>query len=131
MDTSTDNVEARVMRVANGISLVEWTDAAGVLQRSWVTEDMIQEKEGNHATVIDPGAGVPFGVPFAQIVEFSADPKEFERELHKRGIWTTEDVRNNLGAVRNALIAAYSTDVREILRSLERYEQELASTEDN
>lgn len=94
--------------------LVEWTASDG-LKRAFIPADQV---EGD---AVDPevlGQGIPYGVPWAELVDTSgATPENFQAEMHRNGIWTAADLEAkpkilikvlpiitgiNLGALRGA-----------------------------
>jgi len=104
-DESVENgVRVTVIIRRDDWRLVEWRDGAGLLQRSWMTEDQIIEEGNGYAMVADPKVGLPYGFDFAQVPVRKFTAAELSAELRNRGIWTLEDVRNNPQAAVASLL---------------------------
>lgn len=74
-------------------------------------------------------AGIPYGLPWAEIIgEMRALPEEIEQALYRRGIWTREDLRADPMRAAAALMAAYGLDVQELNRRAIEYEIKEALT---
>ena len=73
----------------------------------------------------DATYGAPYGIPFALALVESGIPQrmanKIERELHKRNIWTLEDLEQNPSAAMSSIQAAYSIDVQKLLSLVKRY----------
>lgn len=104
-----------------GTKLVQWND--GGLKRAWVPSHLVNEDLEVAWKVLQESP--QYGLPFDHIVKsvtISADA--FADALHRRGVWTQEDVMKNPDAVSKALIAAtgisvssFQNSVREFLTS--------------
>lgn len=116
-------VEVRILRQGNGTYFVEWTDDAGVLQRATVTEAMVVRTQGNTATVDAPHRGVPYGAPLGTLWDPVCVGMDIDRELRRRGIWTTADLRANPVEARAALLAAFGANLQQLLNAAKRYDQ--------
>ena len=95
---------------------VEWTDGRGYLRRSLV-------RDGD-ADALAP-LGVPQGVPDLSKIDWKDFQRDLHNELHRRGLFTWEDVQRSqngltgavLATLRRRLIALY----REANRDTEQY----------
>lgn len=102
-------VPVRVLRQAGYAALVEWL-VGDVPQRAYVPVGLVTDNMG------DPDAlalGIPYGVPWEDLaaglpgaVERAAD---LAVQLHRRGIWTSEDFNAHLKAVRGTVKQVYGT----------------------
>lgn len=113
-------VLVHTLRTKNGLTLVEWTEAGNRLRRSWITAEMMDEKtvSGKSVMADRPERGIPFGDDFANAISFKADPQAFEDELHRRGVWTYEDVK--LVDVQVALQHAYGSDYSQLFYAMKQ-----------
>lgn len=125
MDTRTHKVQ--ILQGSNDLVLVQWEDAAGILQRSWVAQNRLQNITGRNAEVENPSSGIPYGVEFWRLAKLNASPKVLDRELKNRGIWTAADVRARPNEVIGALIATYGVDLSALLLALDEYEKALST----
>jgi hypothetical protein len=68
--------------------------------------------------------GAPYGLPFAMLLKQHGMIKKMadriERELHQRGIWTAEDLRQNPQAALGSIQAAYGVDLQTLFRLARR-----------
>ena len=76
---------------------VEWTDKGGRLRRSLVRDG-------------DPDAlaplGLPRGVPDLDRVDWEGVKRDLHNELHRRGLFTWEDVQQSQDDITGAVLAA-------------------------
>lgn len=114
MDTHT---EVKVMRVENGMSLVEWQASDGLLERFWITQDMIESQEGNLAIALNPGRGIPFGDNILDGFSLQLSSRMLDRELRNRKIWKYADVLANPNGVVQAIQAALGVDLAALLNA--------------
>lgn len=125
MDTRTHKVQ--ILQGQNDLVLVQWEDKDRILQRTWVEQDKLLNVTGRQAEVDDPSYGIPYGVEFWRLVKLKASPKDLDRELKNRGIWTAADVRTRPNEVIGALIATYGVDLTALLQALDEYEKALST----
>jgi hypothetical protein len=107
--------EVRVLRVENGLSLVEWIEPDGLIERFWVKQEMIESQVGNLAQVKSPRRGVPFGDNLTAGYELKLSYRDVERELRSRKIWKYADVLANPNGVVQAIQAALGVDLAAFL----------------
>lgn len=109
----------RVLRVRNGLSLAEWTDADNHLRRGWLTQAMIDPTPvpGGGVRLDRPERGIPYGDALDTLVAFKADPAAFADALRRRGIWTYADVAGRVLDVQAALQTAYDVDALTVLQT--------------
>lgn len=84
---------------------------------------MVNES-GQTPTVSKPERGIPYGVDFSALVTLSANSKNLDEELKRRGIWTVADLRANPLEVMGALQATYGIDLAALLQAAKQYEAE-------
>ena len=115
-------MECRRISNRNGMLLVEWMDGSETYRRNWCTKSMIESEEGDSVFVHDPERGIPYGVEWHTHVELNASAADLGRELHKRGIWTPADIRENPDVVRGCLQIVYGVDLAFMLGLSKRLE---------
>ena len=103
------SLEVQVVRKRGQSALVQWADAGGQLHRAYVPTGAIDEDGNVPESVLE--MGIPHGIPWSEVLSPSATPESVEAELHRAGIWTAEDLRNNPQAAVGALQAAYGVDL--------------------
>jgi hypothetical protein len=59
--------------------------------------------------------GVPYGVPWAQLLTVETTAEHLEAALHGAGLWTLADVQRSPMAAVSALQAAYGVDLGRLL----------------
>lgn len=123
----TPNTSVQIIQTHNDLVLIQWTDKDNILRRTWVKELNLLNLQGRRAEVVDPSDGFPYGVEFWRLVKMKATPKDFDRELKTRGIWTVADVRNRPQEVVGALAATYGIDLAALMVALDRYEKDLST----
>lgn len=102
-----------------GNKLVQWNDGKS-LRRAWVPTHLISPDLEVSFKVLNEGA--PYGLPFDQIVEsVSISADDVAEALHRRGIWTEEDVMRNPETVSKALIAAMGLSVSSFQNSIREF----------
>lgn len=112
--------QVRVIRTQNQSALVEWVDGEGRAQRVYIpTSEVVDGSVSAEALAM----GIPHGVPWAQLVEISVSPELVEQHLHRAGIWTAEDLRNNPNAAVGALQAAYGVDLAVLRRAANSFKE--------
>lgn len=107
-------VPVKVVLYNGHAALVEWLEK-GQAARGLIPREEIRDGKAG-ADVLD--ASAPYGVPWAQLLEkegVRTTPEAVEAELHRRGIWTAEDIEGNLGAAQTALMAALGLDIQRLL----------------
>ena len=116
----------RIIARKNKSTLVEWADDSG-LHRGFVPSDSIAlDPDSGRAlsfvAIDDLAMALPYGLPWADIVELVISMKEMEQHLYKAGIWTADDVRENPLVALAAIGKAYSANIRSLLEAAELVE---------
>jgi len=116
-------IQGKRIRERNGLVLVEWHDGDRP-RRNWVLPVMIDDElDDKQVLVINPGAGVPYGLDFSRLVTLQATADDLDRELKRRNIWTVEDVRARSNEIRGALQAAYGVDLAAFMLAIRSFEK--------
>lgn len=106
----------KVIAMYGESSIVEWSEE-GFLHRS-----IVPSKDVNSGgECINPWNGLPYGLPFAELLSVDITPEQIEQALHAHGIWTTEDVIHNSSQVHGAINAAFSNVLSKLLRDVKAY----------
>lgn len=103
-------------------ALVEWHDANGV-HRATIPANAIAKSSGDNGG--DAFAAeyemLTQGIPYGEMWELwnlgNVGSERVAQELRARNVWTLDDARRNLAAVRAALAAAYSKDLELLLNA--------------
>ena len=86
-------IPVRVVEVKGQSALVEFESDDQRLQRRYVPAGVVEE--GRCAeSILD--LGIPYGIPWADRIDLSGlTPLSLERDLHQRGVWTEDDLRQH------------------------------------
>lgn len=80
-------------------------------------------KEGTVAETILK-IGIPYGIPWGKFIpdaRIDIPGERIEEELHKQGIWTAEDFKQNPGAAQSAVLSVAANIVRSIMQVVKEY----------
>lgn len=116
-------IKVRIIQQKRQSTLVEWTDEDGT-QRVYVPTTEV-DGTAVHPDVL--AVGIPYGDPFDDIINLSGTDTvkaTLIKELHKRGLYTADDVLANVRAVKAAVTDAYGLNVADVLRSARQYKEE-------
>lgn len=116
-------VQAKVIAVQNGLTLIEWMDGEKP-NRAWVTPDQIDGEPGRSALVTHPEGGIPYGVAWATIISGYISPTEIETKLHQAGLWTVEDVQQRSNEALGVLRAVAGNLLGELLHNARALQKE-------
>jgi len=97
-------MDVKVVLRKSGWALVQYREA-DVSYRCWVPETMVVTTPDGRITVDDPSLGVPYGIRFDLLPDFHIKSVDLGEELHRRGIWTLEDMAANPNAVVASIVA--------------------------
>lgn len=89
-------MNVKVITRIDGHALIEWADDAG-LNRSIVPVNKVQGSACDH-----PEWGVPYGEDWAALLS-ELNVELLVSELHRRGIWTADDLQANHKAALGAI----------------------------
>lgn len=104
-------VAVRVIETRGETVLVEYRDALG-LRRTLVP---VQAVEGGKASEEELAYGVPYGLPWEDLIEMRASAAQLAANLRAAGIWTREDLERSPAAAFGALQATYGIDLAAII----------------
>src|SRR5512146_3595940 len=93
-------------------ALVEWEDQG--LHRALIPAGEIIEGAVSVETL---SLGIPYGLPWEQLLTLSATPEALAAELRANGIWSLEDLEKNPRAAVGALQKVYGVDLSALLRA--------------
>lgn len=65
--------------------------------------------------------GIPYGLPWEQLLQPAVTPETLAAALRAAGIWTLADIEHNPNAVLGALQAAYGVDLGALLQAARTY----------
>lgn len=109
-------VETKRIRVAQGMTLVEWKDDENIWQRYWVSPEMILSEKDRTVIVDRPTRGYPYGDDLLEEFTPTVTKVDLLRELRARGIWSKADLKANPNAARAAIQSAYGLDLAQLLQ---------------
>lgn len=67
-------------------------------------------------------AGIPYGIPWeSKIPDITIKGSDVEKEFHKAGIWTLEDIKQNPNSIQGIVMAVSADITRAILNVLKEY----------
>lgn len=100
--------------------LVEWP-AGNDLKRAFVPADQVQDDKAEAETL---EAGIPYGVPWAELVDMSAaTPANFQAEMHRHGIWTVADLEAQPKVIRRVTDIITGINLGALHSAAKKYEQ--------
>ena len=118
-------VEVKMIRLVGKTALVEWNTKAG-LQRVTIPFEKLLPDSRADVEVLE--AGIPYGLPWEEIVTLEATPEAFATALRANGIWTKKDLEGNVRAVMGVLQSVYGLDLAHLLRAAGEHEKKLEVT---
>ena len=93
-------VAVRVVARKDESALVEW-EAEGDLCRAYVPASKVEADRCDEDTL---AAGIPYGVPWEDLIDLSAlTPESIGVRLRRREIWTAADVERNIQVVQRTI----------------------------
>lgn len=115
---ATPQIKVRVVQRRGESALVEWLDgerqSRAMIPATAVVDDLVAED------VL--AAGIPYGVPWGELVQLTATPDAVQAELYRVGVWTVDDLRQNPQLALGALQRVYGTDLAALMRAAKEYE---------
>lgn len=115
---ATQQIAVRVVQRRGESALVEWLDGEQQIRATIpvtaVVDDLVAED------VL--AAGIPYGVPWGELVQLTATPEAVQAELYRVGVWTVEDLRRNPQLALGALQRVYGVDLAALMRAAKEYE---------
>ncbi len=112
-------IEVRVVAQEGESALVEWAEE-GDLRRAYVPVGKI---EGGRCSMDDLNAGIPYGVPWEDLIDVSGLTREaVGREMRRKGFWTSADINENMRTVQRAINAATGLTAASLYTLAREYE---------
>lgn len=100
--------------------LVEWPEGDD-LRRGFIPVDKLDGQ------TVDPGVlgkAIPYGVPWAELVDMSAaTPADFQAEMHRHGIWTRADLEAKPKVLRTILFNITGINLGALHGAAKKHEQ--------
>jgi hypothetical protein len=104
----------RIIRRHNDLFLIQWAEVDDV-HRGWIPESMVEDLGNSTGQVENPAIAIPYGVQWSEHVSLAASPRDLEKELRRRGIWTTGDLRAQPQVAISCLQSVYGVDLAALL----------------
>jgi hypothetical protein len=105
--------KVKVIRQEGQAALVEVVTPDGILRKVLPIAALSQDG------LVDPQAwaqGIPYGLPWEDLIQFKATPAQFANNLHVHGIWTLEDLQSNPNEAFAAWQDTYRLDIAGLIR---------------
>lgn len=122
-----NQVKVNVIRRKGQSALVQFVDDDGLqrieLPSSSVGEDGLVDE-------LELGMGMPYGLRWEEIVQFSVTPEMLADELRRRGIWTLDNLMVNMQGAVGAFQAIYGVDASRLLKRARQYQKNRGGTHD-
>jgi hypothetical protein len=113
-------VTVRVVTQKGKSALVEWAEG-GDLRRAFVPADRV---EGDRVDAETLEASIPYGVPWAELVDLSAaTPENFQAEMHRHGVWTVADLESKPKVIRRVTDIITGINLGALHGAARKYEQ--------
>ncbi len=112
-ERTAEPVQARLIESRGEYLLVEYTDGEDPFRVIVELGDV--ELQDGGVVLADPKVlrqGVPYGLPWEDIIEIHITPADVARKLRQYGIWTLDDILNLSRQTQSALQAALQIDVQ-------------------
>lgn len=105
-------MKVKTLKIKGQAALVEWDD--GALRRGTVPAESLRNDQVDDDVL---AMAIPHGEPWTLIIgDIEATPQAVEDELHKRGVWTAQDLLSKRGAARDAIATAIGADAAKLIR---------------
>lgn len=112
-----NKIDVKVIKTVKQAALVEWF-LDGHIYRGTIPVSEIHENRVDESVL---QMAIPYGLPWAELVEMNATPEDLEHELHRRGIWTFDDLPTRMNDVIGALQTVYRTDASALVRGAKAF----------
>jgi hypothetical protein len=77
--------------------VVEWDQRRAIIPKTSLDGDEVSQE------VLEQG--IPYGLPWGELIKVKITAQMIEEALHSRGIWTAEDALRNSSKVKAAFLA--------------------------
>lgn len=111
-------VGVRVLKDAGRTVLVGWS-AEGQERRAYLPATAVI---AGQADEVDLSRAIPYGVPWAEVLDVKVTPAAIEAGLREAGIWTLADLQGDLQRAVNVLQRLYRVEVAALVRAAREYE---------
>lgn len=111
-------IKVRVVQRRGESALVEWLDGEQQQRATIPVTAVVDNQVANEVLL----AGVPYGVPWAELVQLTATPAAVQAELYRVGVWSVDALRRNPQLALGALQRVYGTDLSALMRAAKEYE---------
>lgn len=105
-----NTISIKIIQSGGQSSLVEWYDPDRGMLRAYVPTPELSNGKCSR-DVLD--AGIPYGIPWSEIVSVFLSPETIQRELRRIGIWDEDDLLKKasqvIGAVNRATGINFAT----------------------
>jgi hypothetical protein len=112
-------IAVKVVESKGKSALVQWRDGDD-LRRAYVPADKVKGDQCDEDTL---KAGIPYGVPWEQLITIKFDPVAIARLLRQRGIWTSRDLEMNPNMLRRVVERATGLTAAPLRRAAAQYEK--------
>lgn len=109
---------------------MEWIDGEKP-KRAWVTPDMVVDDTGKTATVDHPAGGIPYGVEWREFTTGQVNTSLIETRLHQAGIWTVEELQQQVKVAQGIIQAAAGDVLQELLVNARAHQKDARNMESN
>lgn len=106
--------------------VVQWLAEDGSLRRGTVPATTVRDDHGAWVADDDLKVSIPYGDPFEIVLPRGPLQASLINELHRRNIWTCQDIMGQPDAVRGAILRVFG--LSEIFESARNYTQERRSS---
>ena len=106
-------VAVNVIRQDGKAALVEYQDVSGASVRKVIRNDDVQRDNTVNGMALE--AGIPYGYNFTNDFKLKITSAALEAALHKRGIWTREDIALKSQMAHDAFMEAVAPDISALL----------------
>ena len=112
-------VIVRVIQRGRGAVLIQWNEDKRSL-RGWVPDVAIDSDQRVNTSELDKA--IPYGIPFQDLLEdIIISKQQLIDELHRRNIWTEQDIINNPVEISRAITASVSMSVSKFQTAVREY----------
>lgn len=117
-------VPVRIVEGKGKSSLVQWSLKGGDLRRAYVPVDKVTGvDEGARCDKDALEAGIPYGVPWKELIKVDVDPAAVAQELRRRGVWTSRDLEMNPKVLRRIVDKMTGLTPGNLRRAAAQYEK--------
>lgn len=119
------NITVKFISRKKSAALVEYRVAENEFARVSIPANKIVLGTGEEYADVPESvikSGIPYGIPWeSKLPDITVKGSDIEKEFHKMGIWTLDDVRRNPKAIQSVVMAAASDIVRAISNVIKEY----------